>query len=66
MSLEKFVFKVSLFLLAAMLFNYPMMWLMNYVFASNVLLVVFGTPHMTFWKTFAVGVLTGLLFRRGQ
>jgi hypothetical protein len=35
-----------------LLFTYPLMLAINYVFTSSVLLALFGIPQMTFWKTF--------------
>jgi hypothetical protein len=32
--------------------GYPIMWMMNYVFPSTVLLAVFGVSGFTFWKAF--------------
>jgi hypothetical protein len=66
MSIQKFVISWGLIVVVSILFTYPLMWLLNYVFTSEVLLALFGIAKMTFWKTFALGILTGLLFRRSQ
>ena len=35
-----------------LLFTFPIMWALNYVFTPAVLVALFGIPQMTFWKTF--------------
>jgi hypothetical protein len=60
------IIRIALIAAVALLFNYPLMWLMNYVFTPTVLTVLFGVAKMTFWRTYAFGMLTGLIFRRSQ
>lgn len=64
MNVEKAVIKLFIVMVLGLLFTFPTMWLLNYVVAPTALLAVFGIAKMTFWKTFAFGVITGLLFRR--
>lgn len=47
----------------ALLFAFPLMWLINYVFTSSVLLTLFGVPQITFWKTVVLSIVTGWLFK---
>jgi len=35
-----------------LLFTFPIMWAMNYVFTPALLVALFGIPQMTFWKMF--------------
>ena len=35
-----------------LLFTFPIMWAMNFVFTPAVLMALFGISKMTFWKTF--------------
>lgn len=51
---------VTIFALAM---GVPTMWLMNYLFASTFLELVFGIAKMTFWKAAWVNVLAGILIR---
>lgn len=39
------------------------MYLVNYVFPSTVILAVFGVSHLGFWKAYALAVLFGILFK---
>jgi hypothetical protein len=57
----KMLMIVALFVAVALLLNFPVMWLMNCVFAPSALMAVFGVAHMTFWKTFAFSAFLGLL-----
>jgi hypothetical protein len=56
-------FGVLLVLGLSLLFNYPIMWMMNYTFSSSFLLSVFGVSQLTFWKTMGLSVLCGQLIR---
>ena len=47
----------------ALLFAFPLMWAINYVFTSSVLLALFGVPQITFWKTVALSIVAGSLFK---
>ena len=46
-----------------LLFTFPLMWAINYVFTSSVLLALFGISKLTFWKTFVLAFLLGSLFK---
>jgi hypothetical protein len=54
---------IALIVGLALLFAFPLMWLINYVFTSSVLLALFGVPQITFWKTVALSITTGWLFK---
>ena len=66
--------KISAFLVAAiglvavivglsLLLALPIMWLINYTFTTSVLLALFGVPQITVWKTVALSIVTGSLFK---
>ena len=57
------VFVVGAVVVVGLLMGYPVMWLMNYLFAPAALTAVFGIAKMTFWKAFWLNVLCGLLFK---
>lgn len=46
-----------------LLFTFPVMWAINYVFTTSVLLALFGVPQITFWKTFVLSFVLGILFK---
>ena len=54
---------IALIVGLALLFAFPLMWLINYVFASSVLLALFGVPQITFWKTVALSIVMGWLVK---
>lgn len=56
-------FGVLLVLGLSLLFNYPIMWMINYTFSPAFLLSVFGVSQITFWKTMWFSVLCGQLIR---
>jgi hypothetical protein len=62
----KFIGILVLVFVTALLFNYPLMLLINYVFAQSFLVFVFGTAKLTFWKTYALSIALSLLFNRGK
>jgi hypothetical protein len=41
----------------------PTLIIVNYLFTSAVLMVLFGIPALTFWKAFWLNVLCGILFK---
>jgi len=45
------------------LLAYPIMWLVNYVFAPTFLTFVFGTPTIGVLKAWALTFVTGSLFK---
>ena len=57
---------VALIFLTALVFTYPLMLLINYVFSSYFLALVFGVAKFTFWKTYALSITLGLLLNRGK
>jgi hypothetical protein len=57
---------IALIFVTALVFTYPVMWLMNYVFSSAFLLFVFGVAKLKFWHTYALSLVLGLLFRSGK
>lgn len=46
-----------------LLFTFPIMWALNYVFTSAVLTAVFGVSKLTFWKTFVFAWVISTLFK---
>lgn len=47
----------------ALLFAFPLMWLINYVFSTALLTFLFGAAKISFWKTVALSIVTGSLFK---
>ena len=47
----------------AFVIGLPVMWIVNYLFTQHILMAVFGIPQLTFWKSFWLASLTGLLFK---
>ena len=54
---------VALIVGLALVLAFPIMWLINYTFTTSVLLALFGVPQITFWKTVALSIVTGSLFK---
>ena len=54
---------IALIIGIMLLFTFPLMWAMNYVFAPAVLTLVFGASQLTFWKTFVFGCVISMLFK---
>jgi hypothetical protein len=50
----------------ALLIGLPVMWMVNYLFASSALYTVFGVYQLTFWKAFWLSVLAGTIFTKGS
>jgi hypothetical protein len=46
-----------------LLFAFPIMWLVNYLFTPNVILSIFGVTALTFWKAYWLSLLCSLLFK---
>jgi hypothetical protein len=44
----------------AFLLGFPMMWLVNYLFAPSFLVTVFGATQLTFWKAFWLNIFFGI------
>lgn len=47
----------------SLLFAFPTMWLVNYLFTPNVILAIFGVTALTFWKAYWLSVLCSMLFK---
>ena len=44
----------------------PVMWVINYLFRSEVIKAMFGTAQLGFWQSFCLCILTGMLFNRSS
>lgn len=62
-ALVAFVFVIAFIAGVSFLLAYPIMWLINYIFAPAVLTFVFGTPTIGVLKTWALTFVTGSLFK---
>jgi hypothetical protein len=47
----------------ALLFAFPTLLVWNYLFTSQVTLVLFGAAKLTFWKAFWLNFIAGTLFK---
>jgi hypothetical protein len=47
----------------SLLLAWPTLWLVNYLFTSQVLLTLFGIPALTFWKAFWLNFFFGAAFK---
>ena len=47
----------------ALLMAWPLMLLINYVFSTALLTFLFGAAKISFWKTVALNIVTGGLFK---
>ena len=47
----------------ALLMAWPLMLLINYVFSTALLTFLFGAAKISFWKTVALSIVTGSLFK---
>ena len=47
----------------ALLMAWPLMVLINYVFSTALLTFLFGAAKISFWKTVALSIVTGSLFK---
>jgi len=47
----------------ALFFVLPVKWIWNYLINPQVTMVLFGVNHLTFWRSFWLLWLTGLLIR---
>lgn len=59
----KAVIILAFALLLGLLLTYPVMLGINYVFASGVLMALFGAPTISFWKTYVLLFILGVLFK---
>lgn len=58
-----FIGLLVLIAVVGLLLAFPVMWLVNWLFVPSLLLAVFGTAQLTFWKAYGLLVLSGLLFK---
>jgi hypothetical protein len=64
--MEKFLIAVgavALFVGLVLLFTWPTVIIINYLFTAQLLTLVFGAAKITFWKAFWLSALTGWLFK---
>lgn len=54
---------IVLILLISLISTYPLMLMINYVFASSFLETVFGVSALGFWKTFLALTVTSWMFK---
>jgi hypothetical protein len=54
---------VAVLVAASIISAYPTMWLVNYLFAPSLLLLVFGVAHVGLWKALAINLFSGLLVK---
>jgi len=50
----------------SLLWTWPLMLIINYVFTPTTLIAVIGTSQITFWKTFWLSVACSSLFKSTQ
>jgi hypothetical protein len=54
---------VVVLVVVSVLVAYPVMLIINYLFAASFLRMVFGVPDLGFWQAFWLSVLCGSLFK---
>lgn len=54
---------IGLLFVLGLLFAYPVMWLVNYLFTPAVLTAVFGVAKISVWQAWALNLLSGFLFK---
>lgn len=62
--IQAFVMLLGLLVLITgigLLFAFPTMWLVNYLFAATLLTKVFGVSAFSIWKAWALNFLVGML-----
>jgi hypothetical protein len=52
---------VSLLFIMSLLFAYPTMWLVNYLFSAQILSIVFGAAKLNVWQAMALNVFLGFV-----
>jgi hypothetical protein len=57
------VFAAALVVVFALLMTFPTMWLVNYLFTPAVILSLFGTTALTFWKALWLNMFCGIIFK---
>lgn len=58
-----FVLAVAMVFGIGLLLSLPVMWIVNGIFSTQLILFVFGTAKIGFWTAYCVSVLCGLLFK---
>jgi len=54
---------IVMLVILGLLFAYPTMWIVNWLFAPTFLKFVFGTSALTVWQAWALNILSGFLFK---
>jgi hypothetical protein len=57
---------ISLIFIVSLLFAYPTMWLVNYLFSAQILSIVFGAAKLNVWKAMALNVFFGFVTGSGS
>lgn len=47
----------------SILFAYPTMWVVNYLFTPNTIISLFGIAQLTLWKALWLNFICGVLFK---
>jgi hypothetical protein len=58
----RFIVWIVVVALVVILFTYPLMLGINYLFAPSFLITLFGVPSLTFFKTWILLLVTSSLF----
>lgn len=53
----------AVYLCISMLAAYPTMWIVNYLFAAQLLTLVFGCAKIAFWKAFVLNMFFMVAFK---
>lgn len=53
----------ALIAILALIFAFPTMWAVNYLFTAALLTYVFGVPQIGFWQAIVLNFLTGWFFK---
>lgn len=57
-----FIF-VAVLVVLLLVFTFPLMWFINWLFSPALLLLIFGTVKLGFWQTLVLGAVTSALFK---
>jgi hypothetical protein len=57
------VFLLFVMFFAGLIFAFPTKWLINYLFTPSVLRTVLGVAQITFWRSYALTMLSGFLVK---
>lgn len=58
-----FVITVAISIALSVLFAFPLMWAVNYLFTPAALHAVFGTDQLTLWQTLLLSFICGMLVK---